>query len=323
MRRITSGFAVEVFERRNARSSRLAEFLSVYVQHLGPFHRTNTNELLDFLADPPADRTITYYGLTYDDEPCGFATFMYYPGGPLGIVDHLVVAPNRRGFGAFFSFCDLIAGDLERRRVAFDHVAVEVILDERGVAVTIKPTMLVRLLRMVGFRVAKTRYWAPDPTIVEDRHSNRAALLLISQPERDEIPTAEFLRMVELIYDQHYAAWYERTLLPERLQAYRHTAKKLLNQIRSEVASESHVVLNGMKNLDMTLSLDPDPPARPSALLNIALLIIPAVVGIAVAVAQELWVTISVSIVTVIGLAAFAVNRRLRRLLLRTFRQPE
>jgi len=178
MTRVTSAFALEVFERKSARSPRLPKFLSIYVRDFGPEHRTQSNELMEFLEQPLDDRRIIYFGLTYKDEPCGFATLMHFPEGPLAIIDHLVIAPNMRGYGAFFSFCDLIAGYLEKQSLTVDYVIAEVMLDDQHMASTIKPTLLLRLMRLVGFRIAKVRYWAPDPDIVADPDRCRAALLL-------------------------------------------------------------------------------------------------------------------------------------------------
>ena len=323
MRRLTSAFAVEAFDRRNARSDRLAEFMTIYVQHFGPEHRTPTNELIDFLAAPPPDRSITYFGLTYDDQPCGFATFMFYPEGPIGIIDHLVVAPNLRGYGAFFSFCDLIAVDLERRQIVFDHIIAEVMLNERHVAATIKPMLLVRLMRLVGFRVAKAAYWSPDPSIVSDPNGCKAALLFASQPERDELPVSEFVRLVELIYRGHYGRWYERTMNASEFDRYSAVANELLDKVRRAVAHEQRIILNGMRNLDLPFSVDPNPPASPSALIYVFLLAVPAAAALAVALVQELWVTVIAVAAAIVTIGVFAINPRLRRPLMAAFRITE
>ena len=84
---------------------------------------------------------------------------MHYPEGPIAIVDHLVLTPNTRGYGAFFSFCDLIAGYLEQRRIAFDHVVAEVMLSERQIASNLKP-------RLHALEIAKSlvaKYSDPRP----------------------------------------------------------------------------------------------------------------------------------------------------------------
>jgi hypothetical protein len=323
MRRLASSFAVEMFDHDSARSDRLAEFMMIYVRHFGPEYRTQPLELLDFLASPPSDRTITYFGLTYRGQPCGFATFMYYSAGPIGIVDHIVVAPNLRGYGAFFSFCDLIAADLEARQIPFDHIVAEVMLKERNVVSTIKPRVLLRLLRLVGFRVAKLRYWAPDSSIVSDIDGCSAALLFASQPERDELPVAEFLRLVELVYGVHYAAWYKRTMTPKMFRTYKAVANGLLRKISASVAAERRVILNGMRDLDLPFSLDPRPSPTPSALVYISMITIPMTVGLSVALAQELWVTIAAAAVAIIFIAVFAAHPKLRKPLLKAFRLAE
>lgn len=320
MRRLTSAFALEIFDRRSAKSDRLAAFLSIYVQYFGPEHRTSTNELVEFLIAPPLDRSITYFGLAYNGQPCGFATFMHYPEGPIAIVDHLVLTPNTRGYGAFFSFCDLIAGYLEQRRIAFDHVLAEVMLSEKQIASNLKPLLLVRLMRLVGFRVAKARYWAPDPSIVTDADGCKAALLFASRPERDDLPVEEFLRLVKIIYRSHYGGWYERTMSAQEFSTYKVAAEGALAKIGRSVGLEKRIALNGMKNLDLQFVVDPNPPVDLGALTYIALLIVPAAVGIAVAFAEERWVTAIAVTIVVVVLAVFTVHPRLRRGLLRLFR---
>lgn len=323
MRRLTSAFALEAFDRRNAKSDRLPAFLSLYVQNFGPEHRTNTNELMEFLIAPPADRSITYFGLTYNGTPCGFATFMHYPEGPFAIVDHLVLAQNTRGYGAFFSFCELIATFLEERRVVFDHIIAEIMLGDKQTASTIKPLLLVRLMRIVGFRVAKVRYWAPDPSIVSDADGCKAALLLASQPERSDLPVEEFLHLVKVIYHSHYGGWYQRTMNAQEFSVYRQAAEEAFLRINQSVSLEKRIVLNGMKNLDLQFVIDHNPPVDVSALTYIGLLVVPAAVGVAVALAQELWVSAFAAALVVGLIAIFAAHSRLRRALLRFFRLSE
>lgn len=316
---VTSAFALEVFDRRRARSDRLAEFLSIYVQHFGPEHRTPTNELVEFLLSPVKGQSIFYFGLTYDGKPCGFATFMHYPDGPIGVIDHLVVAPNLRGFGGFFMFCDLIAKYLEEKRIPIDHLVSEVTLSHPSSTPTIRPAILVRMMRLVGFKAVRSAYWAPDPAILEDVDSCRAALLLASQPERDDLPASEFARIVELIYRTHYGLWYERTMTKEKYERYRQVSEKLLLKIQSSVAKEKRVVLNGMKNFDLVFSLDPSPRPDPSTLFYVGLIALPAAVGLAVGFAQELKVAAIATTISIIIIALFATNRKLRGLLMRAF----
>ncbi|WP_322515523.1 hypothetical protein SR870_21475 [Rhodopseudomonas palustris] len=320
MNSIASTFELEIFDRRRARSNRLAEFLTLYVHHFGPEHRTATNELVEFLSSPVSGQSIVYFGLTYNGTPCGFATFMHYVDGPIGIVDHLVIAPNLRGFGAFFGFCELIAKYLEARRIRVDHVIAEIMLREESVAASIKPAILVRLMRMVGFKVAKAAYWAPDPTILTDRDSCRAALLFWSQPDRDQLSPREFVRLVRLIYETHYGLWYDRTMPPERGEVYRRAATDLLTKISDRALREKKIVLNGMKNLELPFSLDPVPRADTPTLFYIGMIAVPAAVATTVALAQELLVAGMAMGISILLISLFAMNSRLRRMLMEAFR---
>ncbi|HTV26953.1 MAG TPA: hypothetical protein VMF32_04150 [Xanthobacteraceae bacterium] len=323
MRRLRSGFAVEVFEQANARSERLAGFLQVYVRNFSPEYRTKTNELLDFLERPPPDRDIVYFGLTYRGVACGFATLMYYPDGPLAIVDHLVIAPNMRGYGAFFTFCDLIANYIEEKPLVFDHLLAEVILSDRATTEHIASTLLIRLMRIVGFRIARLPYWAPDPSIVHDREGCKAALLFLSQPERVEIPAGEFITVVEIIYRIHYSRWYQRVMSSDRFMKYSSTIEAILEEIRSKAALENRIFLNGMKNLDLQFSFDPNPRTDLSTLGYMVLLSIPAAVTVAVALTQDIWVTAVSAAAAVCIIGIFAVHPRLRRPLRKFFRLGE
>src|SRR5690349_23978092 len=115
-RRLRSSFEMEVFDQKLSAHRRLEQFLSVYVSHYSPRHRTETNQLIHYMREPLPGRRIIYFGLSFEGEPCGFCVLMYYPDHSIGVFDFMVIAPNRRGHGAFFSFAELIAAFLERKR---------------------------------------------------------------------------------------------------------------------------------------------------------------------------------------------------------------
>jgi hypothetical protein len=230
-----------------------------------------------------------------------------------------VIAPNLRGYGSFFNFCDLIASYLEKQRIPLDHIISEITLDDRSLTSSVKPVVLVRMMRLLGFKAAKTAYWAPDPAILQDPDSCKAVLLFASRPEREDLPIDEFIRLVQLIYKTHYGSWYERTMTKDRFQRYQKAADGLLKKIQASTAKEKRIILNGMKNLDLVFSVDPNPAADASAFFYIGLLAIPATVGIAVAFTQELRVAAIAASVSIVGIGLFATHKKLRRLLMRAF----
>jgi hypothetical protein len=214
----------------------------------------------------------------------------------------------------------LIATHLEKQRIALDHILVEIMLSDRTLTSSIKPVVLIRMMRLVGFKVAKAAYWAPDSAILEDADSCKSALLIASRPDRDDLPVSEFIRFVRLIYKTHYGRWYERTMPKDRFQRYQEIAEQLLNRVQTSASKEKRIVLNGMKNFDLVFSVDPNPPADPSTFFYIGLVAIPAAVGIAVAFAQELRVAAVAAGLSILFIGLFATNQNLRGLLMRAFR---
>ena len=122
MRRRQSSFELEVFERRSGGVARLDEYLDLYIQHFSPHHRTGSNQLRWYLQNPIEGRRIIYFGLSRLGEPCGFAVLMYYPHLATGVFDFVVIAPNRRGHGAFFELCNQIADYLEAERIPVNYL---------------------------------------------------------------------------------------------------------------------------------------------------------------------------------------------------------
>lgn len=322
MRRVSSVFALEVFDRRNAKSPRLADYLDIYVSNFGHDHRTKTNELLDFLANPPDDRKIVYFGLTYRGIPCGFAVFMVFESEGIAVIDHLVIAPNSRGHGSFFVFADLIVTYLESKHDPIEYFVAEVVLDHDHSVSAIKPELLMRLMRLIGFKVAKVRYWAPDPLIIQDRDACRAALMIATQPDRSRLPVPEFVRIVRLVFHRHYGDWYQRAR-PEIFDEYGKATEAALADIENLVAKERTIILNGMKDSDLrTIVSHPAAPDLP-VLGYILLLSIPAVVGAAVAFKQDLITASTSALVTLLILVICLCVPRLRRPLFRFFQLRE
>jgi hypothetical protein len=319
-RRVKTGFAGEIFDQRRSRSALLADYLLIYANYLPPENRTASNELLEFLERPNAGQTIVYFGLSYYGKPCGFATLMLYGNSGIAIVDHIAIAPTVRGLGAFFTFCDLIAEYLERQKHSYNYIAAEIVLGDRPYTAGLTPLTLLRLTRFVGFRLANIPYFAPDITNVEGQKPNRAALMLLCQPDRAEIQADELLRIVRIIYFDHYLAWCERTMTPLEFERYRDGVLSKFKEISDFLEHEDLVKINGMKNLELPYVVDPHNTPPLNMIHFMILVAIPAVLTIAVSLAQETRVTVAVLAVSCIVYASLLIPR-FRRPLLRLFEQ--
>jgi len=289
--RIKSGFSVEAFERSQSRSRRLADYLAIYIQNFAPLHRTKTNELLDFLENPDEGRIVVYFGLSYSGKPCGFATLMFYPGANVGIIDHLAISPTNRGYGAFFSFCELIAEYLEQHKFICNYLLAEIVLSDEPISTGTTPLTLIRLTRFVGFRIANLPYYAPDPLIITNKESCRAALMIITQPDKPSIEADELIELLRVIYFKHYAAWYERVMSAELFSEYKTAITKSFVSLSDYARSEKRIKINGMKNFDMPYVLEPASELNIGIVGYATLFALPAILTIIVAFEHDTVVT--------------------------------
>jgi hypothetical protein len=313
---LTSGFSLDAFERKQSRSLHLAEYLAVYVQHLTPLHRTKTNELIEFLRDPDEGRIIIYFGLSYYGKACGFATLMLYPEADLGVIDHMAIAPTVRGYGAFFSFSELIAEYVERTTYHYNYVVAEIVLGDQPVTTGTTPSMLIRLTRFIGFRIANLPYYAPDPSIVSDKESCRAALMMYLQPDRSTIAGEELITLLHSIYFKHYGEWYRRIMSAEQYAEYRSALTKAFEQTTAFIHSQKIVKINGMKNFELPYIVEPGSKVSAALVGYILLVAFPATLTIALAVEQEARLTILTAMITLL-VACLAFIPKIRGTLLR------
>lgn len=321
IRRLTSKFTLEAFEAETARAPKLRDYLAIYLKCIAPDHRTDTNELLLFLAEPTNDREVVYFGLSHDGVACGFATFMYYRKDAVGIIDHVAVDTSVRGLGAFFSFCDLIGEFLSARTLACNYVVVEVIKRNQSITGEIDPAHLIRLLRLIGFRAAQFPYVAPHEAILKRRESCDAVLMLASAQPRFELTPEECMRLVRTIYGDHYLKWYSRVWDSDKLEKYKRVVDPILAEISRDVGKRDLIKLNGIKNLAELSLFRPRAGELAANYWHLSIIIVPLVMTIALSLVQELVATAVIVGITLILLLLALLFPGVRGRLLTLFRQ--
>ncbi|MCW3848095.1 hypothetical protein OF829_12665 [Sphingomonas sp. LB-2] len=306
-----------MFDQSAASTRRLEDFLDVYVKHLSPKHRTDTNELIHYLREPLEGRRIIYFGMTFRGEPCGYCALMYYASERIGVFDFIVIAPTARGHGAYFAFADLIAEYLERRRIFADYLVAEVISDDGLSDPLTSPIAIVRLLRLQGFRRARIKYHAPDPSMVRSLGTCSASLMIAANQKRETIAAAELMKIADLVYFNHYFRWYGPLMEATAREKYEQALKEEHARLGQRASSHDPIILNGMKDTDVKLQ----PVSERHQTVLTIFLTASAAVGLIAAVspgATTGWIVLGVAALILVG-ALF--SRKLRRLFLRTFGQ--
>lgn len=310
-----SGFELDVFDQRPSPRRRLDEFLAIYVSYFTPQHRTDTNQLIHYMQHPLPGRRIIYFGLRYEGLPTGFCVLMYYPKQAIGVFDFMVLAPNRRGHGAFFEFTNLIAEYLESQRIVPNYLVAEVVRSQGQLTHGVTASLLVRLLRFQRFRTAKLPYKAPDPAIVSDPSSCEAFLMLALEPDQSEISASELIRIVELIYLNHYLLWFKGVMAPAEGRAYEQAVRTECTNLCQAARSHEVIVLDGMRDLEVALEY---PSERRDLTLAVAG-VTTAVVSTAVALKDQPKVALPLLGVGLMALLVGLRRSRLRRALLGVF----
>jgi hypothetical protein len=319
MKRLSTGYTMLVFDKKNHNASRLAPFLKIYTDGLPSERRTKTNELVAFLPEPPDERSIAYLGLCRDGRPIGFAVFMYYDYEKYAIVDHLIVSEKDRSISAFFSFCELINDYINQIGVELEHLVSEVFIDDEFDKFTQKSLVLTRLLRVVGFKVARIEYWSPDPIISKSLSDARALLLLASKPERKSIASDDLNRLVTHIYQKHAYGWYQKTLKTDAYENYKNLCDKQLNVMNKFLQNSKNITLNGAPKIDIPFTRFRTSVERANTGLFSILMILPPIISTVVAFVQEWKAAAATSAVVTLVLALLFTTGKGSDLLKRFF----
>jgi len=322
VRRIPSKFVLEVFDGKLSNPKHLAGYLKIYLENIAPENRTDTNELIGFLESPLADRRIIYFGLQYAGKPCGFASLMFYPEEAVAIADHVAIDTRVRGIGAFFALVDAIADYLDQVGIVPDYVVAEIMRRSQSLQGDINPAHLIRLLRVIGFRVLKIPYVAPHSGIIEHADRYQSALMVIPRQPINDVPAEACKKLVELIYYGHYLKWYSRVWPATETAAYKSALDRCYAVVARKIGDSAFVRLNG----SIVTTEDVFPGRAVSVLARnyvyVALIVVPAVLTLAVSLAQELWVTAGALSMSFVALLIVFLKPRWRRSFM-TFFRPE
>ena len=318
-RRIKSKFALDVFDGKLTSKRALIRYIDIYLENISPENRTDTNEMIAFLEDPLPDRRIIYFGLSHANVPCGFAMFILYPTDRTAVVDQLAIDVKVRGIGAFFEFVDLISEYLTEKLIFPDYILVEIMKRSQSLQGEVNPGSLIRLLRVIGFRVVQIPYIAPHTGIVRNPDEYRSALMVVSRQSQSELSRDECTRLIELMYYTHYLSWYQKAWDDRRVAPYKHALEKCFKRLSERLQTMDFVRLNGAANAPEETFMRAGIAQHAPNYARAAILFAPIALTIVISLTQELWLTASVIGATLFGLVLVFAVPSLRTKFMRFF----
>lgn len=230
---------------RSSSDPHLAEALAIYVHGLAPTFLTDTNEIVHWLDcyEPTFGDTLLVFTFSVRSKPVGFAHMVYLHAEQIVVADYFVVEHGYRKNNVFFEFADQIREYFRAQAWPVRWVVAEV-------ALTLQPrpgadaALLIRLLKLEGFRVVKAPYYQPILSLNNLESEQPAIMLLAGDQGLERIARETYLEIVATVYTKHYLRWY--SIYPAGDQERRTARMNTLKQrISRELGRTKHVELNG------------------------------------------------------------------------------
>lgn len=228
-----------------------AKALGIYAQSTGPACKTDTRQITYWASryNKDYEDKILIYGLYKNDEVIGFLLAFYFVEESLLVVDHIAVESSKRSYATFMLFSELVKSDLYSYGYDIKYVLVEVVDDSFGHPMPYSAYSFIRLLKIVGFKVAKINYMIPSSEKDEPERTTKGVLMVYCQTGAKEVPRDRFLILVNAILYKLYYRWYE-PFLGGNKNKYKIHLDKLYSLYRDSIKLGRNIILNGYNGID-------------------------------------------------------------------------
>lgn len=228
--------------------------MRIYTRYFPASLKTDTNEIAywaDHYAECFEDQFLPF-GFYVNQALIGYAQMAYFLKERLLVIDYLVVEKSHRRPNIFLEFVEHLRTTIDRLGLEVDYVVAEVGLQSHNGIDRIDPhtRALLRLLKSVGFGVAKAPYIQPQLGLT-NKESRTPAALVIDTRERSavrQIQRETYLGIVRTIYFKHYLRWYS-IYADEKIQYNRHVSE-LFEEIVSKIPDGAVIAINGFPRLN-------------------------------------------------------------------------
>ncbi len=317
-----------------------ASALAVYVTHIGPDSRTNSNEITYWI-----DRSYREFGDEFcvlgffvDRQVVGFAEVALLRGSRVLFFDYLVLHRAHRSRGEYFQFAQLLQEWIDQQRLEFDFTVAEVSFDSGGMIPSEHSALLVELFKQMGFAAADCEYWSPPLGLANPQSDMRAHLLVGAREKISAVKREALVQIVRSVYFDHYGRWYRPFHQGADSERYDELLTRRFDAFVRGLGSVDSVVLDGVKMLDPPMLPSGVPRAsRPPVVLPLVVVLVIAILSAGFFLLQSylrlptqtVVIVVAASVVVVVtGFALFdrsarAILRQLLAALSRIFGRPE
>ena len=223
--------------------------LLLYARNTPPSSRTETNEISYWLERFHEETGDYFYvfGFYRNGSLVGYAETAYLRSAKIFAIDYLVIEATQRRNNVFYEFVDQIKSYLEEVHPEYRLGVAEVCYGPGQKYPSSESSLVTRLLKIQGFRVARAPYYQPR-LMADNAESEMGADLLIYSPEAVEsLRTETYLAIVRALYFDYYLPW--KRYLPDAEEPYKDHLERLYSKIEVGVSKKSTILINGHKTV--------------------------------------------------------------------------
>ncbi len=226
-----------------------AAALLVYTRNTPSHIRTDTNEITYWLNNFRAMFGDDFYvfGFYRNKQLVGFAEAAYFYEERLYAIDYIVIEESSRRNNVFYEFVDQLKGYMEREHPDYRYGVAEVPYGPSEQFPSPESRLLIRLLKLQGFRIIRASYFQPRLMLEDAESEMKGDLLIYSSARIEKIRSDTYLSIVKALYYKYYLRW--KSVLPDSKQAYENHIDDLYSKIKSNIRNKQTIVVNGHQEI--------------------------------------------------------------------------
>jgi hypothetical protein len=288
-------YSLRRFDARSVKTTAFDKAIRIYSDTTGGRVKTDASQIVYWAERKDTEFSkdgdqVHVLGLMRDREIVGFALAFYVAEQRLFVVDHIAVTPAVRSMTAFEKFCELIGQHPKNESLYVDYFVVEVSDDVNEADPLLNAETLIRLLQIVGCRVAECSYFTPSADKNPPYNPLRAKLLLHTTAET-KISGSKLLAIVSAMHNGLYKNWYRP--FAQDYDKYCAHLRDIWHLVERDLGNKEYVVLSGHPPLRGSLTIV-DLPHRP------------IVIGFYIVLASVLAITVA-AVVSWLGIGLYSV----------------
>lgn len=235
----------------SSRDKDIKNAIFLYSTNIDPLQRTDSNEILFWLDNYNKRFKDKFYilGLYLDNTLIGYAQLAYFFNEKILFVDYIVLDSNYRKNNTFFEFVEQIRRFSYSNSMEFNFIVGEVGYYNSAHEPTENSRTLVRLVKMAGFKVVKTKYVHPQLGINHFESELESILMVYTDEEISSIKKETYFLILETIYFKHYQRWYAEFLGEKEFSSYCTRLKQLFDDSIEFNKKKKVIELNGYASI--------------------------------------------------------------------------